>query len=530
MATPANESVTERSGLEHDHAEQNAVASNWSILVNFVLVGVLCYELHYFNTNVYRFDPWLTFLKPEHLQAAVHWLFGFFLFSVIAAVTKGHLHILEDPRKFFNEEAYAFLSRPRHSALLLAAVCVLFALTASQHTVQLVYRGEGERPVIEVSGDEEFFQGAAVPLFLDANDVGRQEEVVVTDRHNLYRAELASNDAIPHHPVFRAHSRIPLERFFIRRDFRATLFDSDGHSLAALDFEYTSRKTLEEQCAASGFSQHIGGRCRVFFEKIMNTAHANGRYRSDHQGSVLDDERRRFDYDYEFGRAIAITLRAARAQSVLATQPSQAFELYFAANEGDRSVLASEFRQDMAIMGAAELEETFDLLWNSEGLAETTSVATPVRKKAALRFVKEVLSLGLGYVQTDKVFRKVELIADAHLANPGHAGVMVLAVEALVALSAANSRVRHTVLDRVESFVHALGTDHNASKAKLASALLEAIGEQTDRSERDRVVAIVALLRRSAKGSEKEAAILAAVRKRAQALPVGPTRKILLAI
>ena len=97
-------------------------------------------------------------VTPDHVGAAINWIFGFFILSVVTAILKGRLAIWERPAEFFNGEAYAILSNPRNTVVLLLVAVIVYSIVVYRATLHLVYRDSGERPLIMVNDRDRHFK------------------------------------------------------------------------------------------------------------------------------------------------------------------------------------------------------------------------------------------------------------------------------------------------------------------------------------------------------------------------------------
>ena len=77
-------------------------------LLSLVLVGILRFELVWFNDNIYRYAPWIEAITPERIDDVVNWIAGFFFVSVVTGVVSGKLQVIQEPSRFLARTASVF--------------------------------------------------------------------------------------------------------------------------------------------------------------------------------------------------------------------------------------------------------------------------------------------------------------------------------------------------------------------------------------------------------------------------------------
>ena len=476
----------------------DSLRSRWLAFLSLVLVGILWFELNWLNDNIYRYDPWIEIIEPWHIDAAVEWIFGFFLLSVVAAFLSGKMRVLQEPSRFLGKDRFNLLS---HWLTAVVAGCigvVVFVMIVRNPAVHLDYAAGGEKPTVIHDGNQLHFNDTTIFLSIDPMGLS-SEDIEITGRHGLYRTKLAPADLSVNSLLFSKHARLDLQEFFIPRDFNATLSDANNRNIGSFMFAYETTDSLSEQCADSEprFQEHFSddkcdGFFRNFFEEIRESP---GRMLQDMEGSIVYDNRE-YRYQYSFDPIIEISITASIAESAFGTRPLEAFDLYLNASPDTRRNLVEEFRRDTEVVSVDRLAEVFASLASPERLRRELT-GTVALRRVSLSFVKDVLAPGVDHVTRERIEELVEEIAVTNLHRMVDPANLLLAIETITELTRASY-----ALDRLEAFVRDLGTDSNVLKPRMAGILLRHFDDNMDHDEARRVVSIVNDLWQSARGAE----------------------------
>ena len=475
--------------------------SRWLAFLSLVLVGILCFEIDWLNNNIYRYDPWIEVIKPDSIDAAVEWIFGFFLLSVVTAFVSSKMKIMQvlhEPSRFLGKDHFDLLSHWLTASVVFCIGVAVFVIIVLNPAVHLDYAAEGEKPTVTHNGNPLHFEDTTI--FLSTNPMElRNQNIEISDRHGFYRIKLAPSDLSSIRLLFSKHARIDLQKFFIPKDFTAELSDANNRDIGSFKFAYKSTNSLSEQCADSepSFERHFsGGKCDGFFRELFKEISTSpGRMLEDTEGFIFYDDRK-YGYHYNFGRTIKISITAPMAESAFGNKPLEAFDLYLNASSNDRRNLVEEFRKDTEVVSAAQLAGVFKSLASPERLSRELN-GTVALRQASLSFVKDVLAPGVDHLTSTKKQELVEEIAATNLNKKVDSNSILLAIDTITALTRANY-----ALDRLDTFVRDLGTDHNVLKPRIAGTLLRHFDDSMDHNEAKRVVSIIAGLWQSARGAK----------------------------
>ena len=467
-------------------------------LASLALVGILRFELAWFNDSIYRYAPWIEAITPEYIDNVVNWFAGFFFVSVGTAIAIGKLQVIQEPSKFIGRDLFSFLSHWLTTIVISCICVVMFAIIVFNPAVHLDYTEPGEKPTIIHNGDALHFDDSTVFLPIDPAELS-SHDIEIAGRHGLYRITLDPLDFSRRRLLLSKHARIDLQDVFLRRDFTTQLLDTNARDIVSFRFTYESPMSLSEQCAdsESGLEGHFSGsECDRFFRELFeDIGESSGRMLEDTMGSLVFDNRE-YNYRYDFGPTIEIDLVVSIAESAFGTRPLNAFNLYLNASPDDRRQLVEEFRRDTEVVPAAQLAEVF------ESLASPAELHTQLNGTVALRgdslaFVRDVLALGVDHFSLEQLQALVEEVANTNLSRIADPDSLLLAIETIVTLTRAGY-----ALDRLEAFVVELETDHNALKPQMTRILLRDFSDSMDYGEATQIVSIVGRLWQSAQGVE----------------------------
>ena len=88
----------------------------------------------------------------------------------------------------------------------------------------------------------------------------------------------------------------------------------------------------------------------------------------DTEGSIVYN-RRKYNYRYNYGLVIEISITAPMAESDFGNNPLDAFDKYLNASPNDRIDLVDEFRKDTEVISVAHLADVFKSLASPERLS-----------------------------------------------------------------------------------------------------------------------------------------------------------------
>ena len=472
-----------------------------------LVIGTLfLFLLHWFNENIYRPYPILDILSPEYLDTGIDWIVGFFVVSVIPAIKRGRMQILHNPSRFLGEDLFAFLSSRFTSVVLLVSSVILFLVMIGSPSLYIDHNETGERPTVIIDGTVRHFAGSTVALRPDADGAvsSNNYEVQIVGRHNLYSTRVVPSDFQPNRLLFSKHARLDLASsdLFITRDFQAELFTASEESLGTFEFTYSEDESLSDQCRDSDsiFWQHFeGDNCDRFFRSLFeHIANTERRLLESQDGDFVYDDRL-FRYEYEFRPTLRIKITLPEAQSVLGNQPLAAFDNYLDADSERRSTLVAEFEKDTRTVPARRLSQIFEVLASTGSIWENLEGTTAIRRDT-LSFIKHVLALGVEHSRSFNIRQWVDDVSRTNLHLHSHPDNMVMALDVVMALTSADSRIRQETLERVEEFASDLGTNSNSRKPEIARILLTHVDNYTELEEVRRIAGIVGQLWRSAKG------------------------------
>ena len=473
-------------------------SAGWMLLVNLLLGSLFFLELQWYLEHVYRFSPWIPFLSYERVHTVIDVLWGAFMLHVGAPLARGKLEILTAPEKFLGKEAFGLFSHRTTAAAVAALVVGLYALITFSPALHLIHTSTGDAPVVVIDGSRRQFDGSSLPLLGREMDVD-QAEVVVSGRHRFLRVNLDPVD-VETYRLFPTHKHVDLERFFLRRDLLATLYDAHDKELASFTFQHENDLGITRQCGESDIQRLFPDdprACVTLMRRIVADMSANtdARLLRDFEGAV-EYKGRIYGYNYEFGPELELSIRAPEAQSEFASTPQRALARFRSAASHERELLVSEFVKDVGSLSSAALENVFQELFSSARLVDYFG-GTRSQRIDSLMFTKDVLSLGVDHVALEKVDELVMRILDRNLSTPSDEAVLVPAIGAVIGLSRGASSLRAMVLDRVGELVASFETGHSASKSAIAGVLLEVLGDGASASDNERILGTLGAIRRS---------------------------------
>ena len=472
------------------------------LLVNLLLGCLFFLELQWYLEYVYRFSPWIPFLSFERVATVIDVLWGAFMLHVGAPLARGKLEILTAPEKFLGKEAFGLFSHRTTAAGAAALVGGLYAVIMFSPVLHLTHTSTGDAPVVVIDGARRQFEGSSLPLLGSEMDVD-QAEVVVSGKHRFLRVNLDPAD-VETYRLFPTHKHVNLDRFFLRRDLMATLYDANDKELASFRFQHEDDLGITRQCGESdiqGLFPDDPRACLTLMRRIMADMSGNldARLLRDFEGSV-EYKGRVYGYTYVFGPELRLSIRAPEAQSEFASTPQRALARFRSAASHGRELLVSEFVKDVGSLSSTALEDVFQGLFSSAQLVEYLS-GTRSQRMDALVFARDVLSLGVDHVGAQTIDELVTYILDQNLSNSSDEALLVPAIGALTGLTRGASGLRSMVLERVGALVSSFGGGHSASKLAIAGVLLEELGDRASSSDNARILGTLGAIRRSVSAS-----------------------------
>ena len=182
--------------------------------------------------------------------------------------------------------------------------------------------------------------------------------------------------------------------------------------------------------------------------------------------------------------------------------PREALERFRSADSQERALLVSELGKDVGSLASSALEHVFRDIFESKNLFDYLD-GTTAQKRDALAFVRDDLAIGSDHLVDDEIDNLATRIIQRNLVQASDDTVFVAAMDALVALSRGKRGIRSGVLEGIDRFVSALGTDRNSSKPEIVRILLQELNEQATASAEDQIVRILIMLGRNAVGADR---------------------------
>ncbi len=272
------------------------------------------------------------------------------MLHVGAPLARGRLEILTAPEKFLGKKAFGLFSHRTTAVGAAALVGGLYALITFSPALHLMHTSSGDAPVVVIDGSRRQFEGASLPLLGGKMQVD-QTEVVVSGKHRFLRVNLDPAD-VETYRLFATHGHVNLDRFFLRRDLVATMYDAHDNELASFTFQYERDLGIAGQCEESAIQRLFPDdtrACLTLLRRIVADMSGNpdARLLRDCEGTV-EYRGRVYDYDYEFGPELRLSIRTPEARSEIASDPRGALGSFRSAGTHERELLVSEFVKDVA--------------------------------------------------------------------------------------------------------------------------------------------------------------------------------------
>lgn len=472
-------------------------SAGWILLVNLCLVCLFFLQLHWYIQNIYPLNPWIPFVSLNQVNTAVDLIWGAFMLHLGTPLAKGWFELLRDPARYLKHETLGIFCNWKALVVTSALVGGVYAAIIQQPTLHLVRTPSGAQPVMEVGGNPKNFQGDAMHL-LGGEELLRNEDVVVTGRHALYRVRILPQDAESYWP-FVTHARVDLDKLYLAKDLDVTLLGSAENKVASLRVEHQSSTSVGRQCALSGFSEHLGmdgAECEVLLRSVLEdmAGDSEARLLDRSSGSVRHGQRAYF-YDYTFGPLLRLSIQQPAARSLLANNPGNALELFRSAERARRDRLIAEFRADVGSLSSAELGRVFAEIFRTKNLYGDLAAGSTTQKLDTLAFAQEVLTLGVDHVAADAASAFITHVFNTILTAPPDEKAVIPALEAVMAMSHERASLRAEALRNTTAFVSGLGEEHSSTRLAVAKLFLGQINDDSTLTEVEAVAAVLAALR-----------------------------------
>jgi hypothetical protein len=465
----------------------------WS---NIILAVLLFVAVQWYLHNVYRYRPWIPTVTFHRAQIAVGMVYGWLAHPFLAALSKGKIGALLNPVRFLDPDTARMAGRKGVTVTLAIATIVVAAGINLFPILHLRYDADVRHgdavPVVLVDGRAERFQENTIPILEFGEEL---PSVVVTGNHNLYRVPLSADDV--KRAGLTTHKRVILNDHFLYEDLEVVLTDTSGASVAQFTIVYDSEQSPEEQCVAlEGMTDVLrdNAGCADLLRATLDRI-AGNLTRTD-TGSV-SYRGRNYHYDYALNDGANLRIRVPPAISELTRFPGRALEVLGGSSQQDS--LLAELREDLGNLSVTALNRLFLHLFRTNGFRAHLQGAI-AEQQLVLKYVRDVLSLGVEHVGDSATTALVDDIVRFSLGPRSPDRVFVPAIEALVAISQDNRNLRLDVLARVNAFLRELDTGYNRAKPAMAGILADMLYDEIDTDIADGVLEGLATLYSTAEG------------------------------
>ena len=463
-----------------------------NIILGLLLFAAVQWYLH----NVYRYRPWIPTVTFHRAQIAVGMVYGWLAHPFLAALSKGKIGALLNPVRFLDPATARMAGRKGVTATLAVSTIVVAAAINLFPILHLRYDANARHgdavPVVLVDGRAQQFHDNTIPIFEFVEEL---PSIVVTGNHNLYRVPLSAADM--RRAGVTTHKRVPLNHHFLYEDLDVVLTDTTGTRVARFTIVYDSEQTPEEQCVAlegmtSAFRDNAG--CaellRITLDRIAGNLTGTDTGFVSYRG-------RHYHYEYALNDGANLRIRVPPAISELTRFPGRALEVLGGSSQQDS--LLAELREDLSNLSVTALNRLFLHLFRTNGFRAHLQGAI-AEQQLVLKYVRDVLSLGVEHVGDSATAALVEDIVRFSLGPSSPDRVFVPAIEALVAISQDDRSLRLDVLARVNAFLRELDTRYNRAKPAMASILVDLLYDEIDTDIANSVLDGLAILYSTAKG------------------------------
>lgn len=465
----------------------------WS---NIILAVLLFAAVQWYLHNVYRYRPWIPTVTFHRAQIAVGMVYGWLARPFLAALSKGKIAALLNPARFLDPDTARMADRKGVTATLAVSIIVVAATINLFPILHLRYDPDVQHgdavPVVLVEGRARQFHENTIPIFEFGDELPR---IVVTGNHNLYRVPLSSTDM--RRAGVTTHKSVLLNHHFLYEDLGVVLTDTSGARVAQFTIVYDSEQSPEEQCVAlegmtNAFRDNTG--CaellRVTLDRIAGNLTGTDTGFVSYRG-------RNYHYDYALNDGANLRIRVPPAISELTRFPGRALEVLGGSSQQDS--LLAELREDLSNLSVTALNRLFLHLFRTNGFRAHLQGAI-AEQQLVLKYVRDVLSLGVEHVGDSATAALVEDIVRFSLGPSSPDRVFVPAIEALVAISENDRSLRLDVLARLNAFLHELDTRYNRAKPEMASILVDMLYDEIDTDIANSVLDGLAILYSTARG------------------------------
>lgn len=462
---------------------------------NIILAVLLFAAVQWYLHNVYRYRPWIPTVTFHRAQIAVGMVYGWLARPFLAALNKGRIGALLNPVRFLDPDTARMAGRKGVTATLVASTIVVAAAINLFPILHLQYDADvqhGDVPVVLVDGRAQQFQENTIPIFEFGEEL---PSIVVTGNHSLYRVPVSDDDV--RRAGLTTHKRVILNDLFLYEDLDVVLTDTSGARVAQFTIVYDSEQSPEEQCVAlhgmtNVLRDNVGcaDLLRVALDRI-----AGSLTRTD--TGVVSYRGRNYHYDYALDDGANLRIRVPPAISELTRFPGRALEVLGGSSQQDS--LLAELREDLGNLSVTALNRLFLHLFRTNGFRAHLQGAI-AEQQLVLKYVRDVLSLGVEHVGDSATTALVEDIVRFSLGPRSPDRVFVPAIEALVAISQDNRNLRLDVLAHVNGFLRELDTGYNRAKPAMAGILVGMLYDEIDTDIADSVLDGLAILYSTAEG------------------------------
>lgn len=465
----------------------------WS---NIVLAVLLFAAVQWYLYNVYRYRPWIPTVTFHRAQMAVGMVYGWLAHPFLAALSKGKLGALLNPVRFLDPDTARMAGRKGVTATLAVITIVVAAAINLFPILHLRYKADVQHgdavPVVLVDGRAQQFQENTIPIFEFGEEL---PSIVVTGNYNLYRVPLSTADV--KRAGLTTHKSVLLNDHFLYEDLDVLLTDTSGARVAQFTIVYDSEQSPEEQCVALHEMTSVFRDNASCAELLRITlARIAGNLTGTDTGFV-SYKGRNYHYDYALDDGANLRIRVPPAISELTRSPGRALEVLGGSSQQDS--LLAELREDLSNLSVTALNRLFLHLFRTNGFRAHLQGAI-AEQQLVLKYVRDVLSLGVEHVGDSATSALLEDIVTFSLGPRSPDRVFVPAIEALVAISQDNRNLRLDVLTRINAFLRELDTGYNRAKPAMASILVGMLYDEIDTDIADSVLDGLAVLYSTAQG------------------------------
>lgn len=378
---------------------------------NLILILITCHELRWFNRNIYTHRPFIESIPSNYVDTGINWIIGFVAVSFFVAIRRGPLPFFRNPRNYFGDDTFIFLSSKNTTIILIIAIPVIFLLIQLFPAVHLDYEIDGEKPIVKVDGALQKFVGSSIYLCIDPNKL-KSTFIDVSDKRDFYSIRVRLLEASRSDPWFRNHLRLNLDELFAHISITATLTDSQpqGTLTHSFDIDYEKDGSIEKQCSDSDSNNYFAdGECGRFFRELFDdmSTISTGMKRDSCGSFEFADHAYEYRYQYSEEKHATISITtlpryAFWSNSLIIKEAPNAFHLYQSHNDEGRRALAREFADGIDSLPIDLRDELFRNLSLNIDDVSTALSGNPAQMHTALSFVNDILVPGSIYLSSEQ--------------------------------------------------------------------------------------------------------------------------------